>query len=368
MRDDLSTSGIAPAPTQLPEIGPVAPAVARLVECIRRGQRAIALIGDSGVDAGFIIDATMAKLARSGTRFVRVGNPLPTPLSLPRILLQIGHGRAAPTQDDVANALSVLTARLGKEQRIVLVVEQADTLQRQALLFLQLLLDRELSDAPVLQLVFVATDRLWKLLDNPDFHALRGRLATLVVRASTRATRPERAEAVPRRSPPHPKKMPAGRRALMVGFVFAAGIAFAAAMFYRDIVSNVVALWPIPEMQEPGPTPSGAPVEPATTIPATPPVIDAGPASPNATEPMQAIPPVPAVAAPDASSPTQQGAAPDPAAINALVPNAPAPNATESDQNRLRREFDAFLSSSGLTRLNAAQREALFQQYLARHR
>ncbi len=121
------------------------------------------------------LQAAATSLAEAGPASVRVGNPLSSPLTLRRILFQIdldGGGDEAEV-DDEARLARLLEERRGAQDRIVLVVEQADTLNPAALLSLQ-----RLAGTPgALQVLFVGAPAFWALLDDAGLAPLRRALA-----------------------------------------------------------------------------------------------------------------------------------------------------------------------------------------------
>ena len=74
------------------------------------------------------VRGVLAMLA-PGARVLRVGNPLRSPLTIERILIQSGQPAAGQLTDDTAeDALQRLCLRHPSESRVVLVVDQAETL------------------------------------------------------------------------------------------------------------------------------------------------------------------------------------------------------------------------------------------------
>ncbi len=115
-------------------------------------------------------------LAEAGTASVRVGNPLSSPLTLRRILFQIdldGGGDEIDV-DDEAHLARLLEERQGAQDRIVLVVERAETLDTAALLSLQ-----RLASAPGgVQVLFVGAPAFWALLGDAGLSPLCQALMT----------------------------------------------------------------------------------------------------------------------------------------------------------------------------------------------
>ena len=152
----------------------------------------IAMTGNKGVGKTTVLEAAIARLAEQPVRFIRVGNPLATPLTLGRMLIQIANsGHGDPDENDEKRALIALRARQGSEEQVVLVVEEADTLRPQALSFLQLLTRISEPDSPLLQMLFVGRPSFWGLLEPAEFRELRERIT---VRAAVEPFSPEEAK------------------------------------------------------------------------------------------------------------------------------------------------------------------------------
>ena len=79
------------------------------------------------------VSELVASVAGPDVRVVRVGNPLRSPLTLDRILMQV----AGPDGDVIlgqdAAVVQAITRRQAQETRVLLVIEQADTLHPAAL-------------------------------------------------------------------------------------------------------------------------------------------------------------------------------------------------------------------------------------------
>ena len=57
------------------------------------------MTGNKGVGKTTVLEAAIARLAEQPVRFIRVGNPLATPLTLGRMLIQIANsGHGIPTK------------------------------------------------------------------------------------------------------------------------------------------------------------------------------------------------------------------------------------------------------------------------------
>lgn len=117
------------------------------------------------------LQAAATSLAEAGAVSVRVGNPLSSALTLRRILVQIDLDGSVDDAgvDDEAHLIRLLEERRGAQERIVLVVERAETLDTTALLSLQ-----RLAGAPgAVQVLFVGAPTFWALLDGAGLAPLR---------------------------------------------------------------------------------------------------------------------------------------------------------------------------------------------------
>ncbi len=117
-----------------------------------------------------------------GARIVRVGNPLRSPLTIERILIQSGQPAAGLLTDDVADdALQRLCLRHPGESRVVLVIDQAETLNAGAIRILSRLVapgGRPSSGmAAFLHVVFVGLPSFKQLLKDKSAAPIREALA-----------------------------------------------------------------------------------------------------------------------------------------------------------------------------------------------
>jgi len=139
------------------------------------GPRCAAIIAADPAVRAAGLQAATTSLAEAGSASVRVGNPLSSPLTLRRILFQIDQDGGGDEADvDVeAHLARLLEEQQGAQDRIVLVVERAETLDAAALLSLQ-----RLASAPgALQVLFVGAPAFWALLDDARLAPLRQALA-----------------------------------------------------------------------------------------------------------------------------------------------------------------------------------------------
>lgn len=125
------------------------------------------------------VRSLLATLA-PGARVIRVANPLRSPLTIERILIQGGQAETGLLSDDVAEgAMQRLCQRRDGESRVVLLIEQAETLGASALRILSHLVTpggrQSLGAAAPLHVVFVGQPSFKQLVK--DKAAIRNALA-----------------------------------------------------------------------------------------------------------------------------------------------------------------------------------------------
>ena len=108
------------------------------------------------------LQSILAALEDGHSRVVRAGNPLRAKLTTERLLLQVsGAVAGALSEADMREAARLLLQRDGEERRIVLVIEQAETLASGALRSLEMLVSASQAQVggPALQVVLVGSER-----------------------------------------------------------------------------------------------------------------------------------------------------------------------------------------------------------------
>ena len=334
---------------------------ARALEAVRAGAPLSALViedrGELQAALHHVLDGVPA-----GTRVLRVGNPLRAPLTLARVLIQLAGAESdLPSGDDAGLVLKTVMQQQGDAARVLLCIEQAETLHAAGLLDF-LAAAQPFMTAPVpLQILFSGGGGFAAVLAHDGMEALRGALGFDAAAPDAPAPRPLSVDTAPALvpapppanavapAPPPPDVSPvqpdpliarfsreieppaSARRRVLRSLLLAAlllavvGVALGAGMrllFYRDILPQR-GLPPLDlPTAPPAPAPAPAPAPVAAPLPLPPP-------------------------------------APTPA-----PPPAPAPAA--ADPARLRREFDAFLRQQGANAatLTDAQRAALFNEFL----
>jgi len=128
------------------------------------------------------VRSLLASLA-PGARVIRVGNPLRSPLTIERILIQGGRIETGLLPDDVAEqAIQRLCQRRDGESRVVLVIEQAETLGTSALRILSRLVAPggrpSLGAAALLHVVFIGQPSFKQLVKDKAATAIRDALSS----------------------------------------------------------------------------------------------------------------------------------------------------------------------------------------------
>ena len=207
-------------------------------------------------------DAVRSLLAAAGpgTRVVRVGNPLRAPLTIERILIQSGQMEAGLLTDDAADqAMHRLCHRRDGESRVLLAIDQAETLSPAALRTLVRIAAPSGPPRPPqgglqadLHVVFIGTPAFAALLSAPGLEPLRDALPHLVGQAGAAPT----LDPGPPQAPPILSD-PAGVQPILAGTAVAAAPLDAPPQLDRPPVHTV------PEQAKPllplAPTPDPVP-------------------------------------------------------------------------------------------------------------
>lgn len=171
------------------------------------------LIGDPAVQEGALRDL-LASLG-GGARVMRVGNPLRSPLTIERILIQAAQADIGLlSDDDAVEAMQRLCLRRDGESRVLLVVDQAETLSPGAVRVLSRLVapgGRVSSRiTALLHVVLIGQPSFKQLLRDPvaapirDALANQPDLAPLSKAPAASHAAPAAAPAAPPPAPQHP--------------------------------------------------------------------------------------------------------------------------------------------------------------------
>ena len=357
--------------------------VAQLADAIRQAKPVAALLGTNAHAVSAAVDGCLALLSDDPVRVVRVRGLPGTPLTLSRIVEEIGaNGRGGPRADDDELIVRVLATRARGETQVVLLLEQAELLPLPTLAFLQVALTVFGTRTPRLQLLFAGHPKFIPLIDRDELTPLRDRLGP-VIRVQAALADPELGTAMPgrverggaakRRAVANPSRR---RWAFAAVPVLMLGVAAAVV----GTNWHGAALRPAPALIAPAPPAQSDPT-PARRLPenAQPPSAPALP--PQAAQPEAATPPSgPETDMAAVPLPAPPGREPDVAALPAAPqplppgrePEAAAPSperrALPSSEQlaRLRGEFDRFLSQTewGSKKLSENERSRLFNEYL----
>ena len=315
---------------------------------------------------GALRDA-VAAAAGPGTRTIRVGNSLSSPLTIERLVFQLSGARE--------DGLSVTNSTIGQlcapragERRVVLVIEQAETLDGAALRALQAAgLEARNFEHP-LQVLFAGKPAFLSLLRDPDLALIR---YTVMPDATELDELPAGPASVPNDLPAGwltPGPMP--KREGLARLLTSAeppppernGNAMQAALVLTMAMLSTVISWRDPPPEDLAPpayavssteAPGSGPGVPERDF-----VVGAAGVEAVGVEPGTATAAI--VNAPATEAPVVEAGAP--ATPLQGMPASPS----EDESSRLRREFDVFVRNSGqaASRLSLAQRQALFDEFL----
>ncbi len=379
--------------------------VAQLADAVRQAKPVAVLSGTDARAVSAAVDGCLALLSGDPIRVVRVRGLPGTPLTLSRIVEEIGanhHGR--PPVDDDELIVRVLATRNRGENQVVLLLEQAELLPLPTLAFLQVALTVFGTRTPRLQLLFAGHPKFIHLVDRDELAPLRDRLGP-VIRVQAPLAGPDLGSAMPRRvalgGTAATRRTVAGPNRRRWGFAAVPALVLAAAAatfgrgWYGTAQPPIQAPFPARPAQVDPPPPVVQSVPPDTqppSVPALPPQAaepETAPA-PSSREPGVAAPQTPLLPPsrePDVAAapipPQQPSREPDVAAAPALPqpspssrepdvaappPSLPERRALPSSEQlaRLRSEFDRFLSQTewGSKKLSENERSRLFNEYL----
>lgn len=326
----------------------------------------MALLGLDTAPVSAAIDECIELLHDDPIRILRIRGLPRVPLTLPRIVEELGAGqRDGQPADDDELIVRVLASRGNQESLVALIIEQAELLPLPTLAFLQVASTVFGTRTPRLQLIFAGHPRFEQLLVRGELVALRERLQSVVrvARLSVGAAETMPVHVASEGAAGRPRiARRFGRRSKILVGLLGSMLVIAAATFAITQPSDPVrqanqATRPIP--------PSAVRADPPSTGAPGP-----APARPQST-PSPSLPPptaIPQTVAPQADLP--QPAAPP--GIREVSPAPPAPRnergAAPSGEQlaRLRGDFDRFLAQTewGSKRLGEGERTRLFNEYL----
>ncbi|MDP9095628.1 MAG: hypothetical protein M3N26_03555 [Pseudomonadota bacterium] len=302
------------------------------------------------------VENVIRELATAQIGVVRISNPLVSPLSLERLVLQITRDEVDEvSRDETERVLRALIARSDMRRQVVVVVEQAETLTAEALEFLHGLSGLSHPSLAPVQVALVGSPTLGARIE-PYGACIVGDPADLAastaVQTPTLAMEPVRSRIGTWLGP---KVLLAG---LGLGGVAAALFLINGSAQPKFSSSPPLASRLTPETNQPrsSATAGGTQLTAAAT---SPPVPAAPLIQPMDQQPSTETLPTPAQSPPPAELPV---------AVPPPTPSAPSPEDAATARAALYRKFTAFLGSRSLgKRLSPLEREALFQEYLSRH-
>lgn len=122
------------------------------------------IVGQTDEERAERLASVIAALRGGPARLVRVANPLEARLSLSRILIQISPTEVdGTTESDTARLLQVLRRQEGGETHILLIVEQAETLESEALFAIRTAVEALKGQVPAAHVLFVGSPAILDL-------------------------------------------------------------------------------------------------------------------------------------------------------------------------------------------------------------
>ena len=358
-----------------------------MLTALRGGQHFMVLVKEEGIDGSQVIRDLLLRFGLD-LRSFHAANPLVSPLTMDRILLQAG-GQPGGTEDEsIASLYDILTHDAGQETRVLLVIEDADTLTSDTLRCIRALPGAAVPGKAVPQVLFVGGPGMLERLkregyeESPDCSIVRPVDAEAdTVSNETVFTSMALVPISSRHTPAFTGEMElpslftrvSYRRRRMVLWAVATLVLVTFLALERADLSRGGN-----ENTEPGarpfPTPAASPSRREGENPlmfprrnANVPPTDAAPSAVSRSMPMETL-----SLPPKGSASTNSPASPsDEAAVSPLI-SLPSISGETADpgtlaRDHLRRDFDLFLSRvrPDMARLSIEQRDTLFQDYLA---
>ena len=114
------------------------------------------------------LETLLDTIADPSTRFARATNPLRARLTLERLLIQVIQGSIEGLEHDPAGIIRRIAERRQDENRVILVIERAESLHPEVLRFFGRTAALFPDGSPRLQVLFVGRPAFRPLLDDPD--------------------------------------------------------------------------------------------------------------------------------------------------------------------------------------------------------
>ena len=138
------------------------------VASLQAGHPFSLLLAEDDSQRSEALETMMDTIADPSIRFARVTNPLRARLTLERLLIQVIQGGLDATEGTPASIIRRIAERRAQETQVIMIVERAETLHPEVLLFFGQTAALFPDGVPMLQVVFVGRPEFQQLLDDPD--------------------------------------------------------------------------------------------------------------------------------------------------------------------------------------------------------
>ncbi len=152
--------------------------LATLVYAVNSGKGFVMLTGEVGTGKTTLIHALLSQLD-SKTNSAFIFNPRLDPLGFFRMLFEeLGIGPACDSKAEYLLALNhYLIEKLAANERVLLIVDEAQNLSAEMLEEIRLLSNLETPTSKLIQIMLVGQPELQALIDKPELRQLRQRIA-----------------------------------------------------------------------------------------------------------------------------------------------------------------------------------------------
>ncbi len=152
--------------------------LATLVYAVNSGKGFVMLTGEVGTGKTTLLHALLAQLD-SSTNSAFIFNPRLDPLGFFRMLFEeLGVGPACDSKAEYLLALNqYLIEKLAANERVLLIVDEAQNLSTEMLEEIRLLSNLETPTSKLIQIMLVGQPELQALIDQPELRQLRQRIA-----------------------------------------------------------------------------------------------------------------------------------------------------------------------------------------------
>lgn len=152
--------------------------LATLVYAVNSGKGFVMLTGEVGTGKTTLLHALLAQLD-SKTNSAFIFNPRLDPMGFFRVLFEeLGVGPAQESKAEYLLALNhYLIEKLAANERVLLIVDEAQNLSAEMLEEIRLLSNLETPTSKLIQIMLVGQPELQALIDTPELRQLRQRIA-----------------------------------------------------------------------------------------------------------------------------------------------------------------------------------------------